>query len=183
MKVGYTALEQNGRASNLITGMDKTNTHSGYWSGMSPRLKFRTCSALFYAAFALFVASQWPLFGILLLTAPVLWTVLVIWIGSEDGVSFGPYARTRDTAFGYALRYVWLGSRLSQWLCVTLVLAATVVGLGWISTEDMRAERATPSLTERASDAAISVSDATRETATGWFATAKGWFVGDDPTE
>ncbi|MGR3514808.1 MAG: hypothetical protein ACU0GG_18770 [Paracoccaceae bacterium] len=163
--------------------MDKTNTHSGYWSGMSPRLRVKTALGLMYLIASMFVMSQAPLLGIMLLTVPILFTVLVIWIGSEDGVSFGPYARKRDTAFSYTLRHIWQGPCLLRWLCGILILTATVVGLGWISTEDMRAEQAAPSLAERASDAATSVSDTTRETARGWFATAKGWFVGDDPAE
>ena len=74
------------------------------------------------------------------------------------------------------------------------LLAMALGGLGWLGTEDLREEAAEPTLTERISESASgmaegaaakagAVADATKETTTGWFATAKGWFIGDPAPE
>ncbi|MEL7149519.1 MAG: hypothetical protein AAGK71_02235 [Pseudomonadota bacterium] len=149
---------------------------SGFWSGMSPKVRARFFIGAAYLGFAMAVLSQTPILGIVLLMLPILWTVLVIWTGSEDGMSFGPYRRTKDTAFGYTLRYLWQASGLGQAVFAIALIAACVGGLGWLSTAKMRAVAEEPTFTERVTTAADNAAQATKETTSGWVSTAKGWF-------
>lgn len=150
---------------------------SGFWSGMRRGVRIRFIVGFIYLALAVGVLSQSPMVGIVLLTLPILWTVLVIWTGSEDGVGFGPYSRGRDGAFAHLLRYLWSASGLTKVVLSVVVCAVVIGGLGWVSTEKMRAEAREPTLSERVSSAAESASEATKETASGWLSTAKGWFT------
>ena len=156
---------------------------SGFWSGMSPMVRARFFIGLAYLGLALAVLSQSPILGIVLLMLPILWTVLVIWMGSEDGVSFGPYRRTRDTAFGYTLRYLWQASGLGQAIFAIAFTAICVGGLGWLSTAKMRAVAEEPTFTERVTTAAENATQATKETTSGWVSTAKGWFTRGETEE
>ncbi len=76
---------------------------------------------------------------------------------------------------------------------IALGSGLVLFGLGWISTEDIRALAGKPpTITERVTDAAGSavaatreksgeIAEATKETTGGWISTAKGWFVDDEP--
>ncbi|MEO1537389.1 MAG: hypothetical protein AAFR73_06630 [Pseudomonadota bacterium] len=138
------------------------------------RIRF-IVSVLFLAAVGAVLYVS-PIAGIVLFTLPILWTVFVIWTGSEAGVSFGPYSRTRETVFSYTLRYLWNASTLVRIAVSVLLSAVFIGGLVWMSTENMRAKAVEPSITERAKTAAVSATEVSKEVAVGWFATAKGWF-------
>lgn len=156
---------------------------SGFWSGMPAGAKIRFLAGLAYLAAALGVLSQAPIAGMILLMLPVLWTVFVIWIGSEGGMNSGPLRQKGDTAFVYVLRYVWRSSSLAQVFLAFLVTGFVVGGLGWISTEGLRADAAKPTLTERVTTAADSATQATKKTIGGWVSTAKGWFTPSDESQ
>lgn len=157
--------------------------NDGFWAGMSAPLRMRFVLGLVYYAIAVAVLSQSPILGIVLLTLPVLRTVLVIWIGSEEGVGFGPHSRSRPSAFAYTLRYVWVAPIPTRAFLLAVLATAVIGGLGWLSTGKMRAELAAPSLVEQVTTTAGEVSATTKETARNWLSTAKGWFSGDEGEE
>ena len=151
---------------------------AGFWRGMSQAMRLRFVIGIFYLGLAFALLSQFPILGTVLLVLPILWTVCVIWIGSEEGVSFGPYHRARETTLGHLLQYLWHASGLTKLVLSVALGIALIGGLGWVSTEKMRAEALEPSLSERVSTVAENATEATRETAGGWFSTARGWFAG-----
>lgn len=154
-----------------------------YWSGMSPRMKARLVVLSCYLLFSLGVFSQTPILGVVLLVVPILWMILALWISGETGLAFGPFSGSKDTLLGYSLRYLWEASVLSRVALAILGLVLVVGGLGWISTENMRAEIAKPTLTERATGIVGAAKDATSETTSGWIASAKGWFGSKESEE
>ncbi len=155
----------------------------GYWSGMSSGMKGRLIVLAVYLAIAVAVLAQNPILGTVLLMLPILWSVLLLWLGGEAGLAFGPFSGRKDTVLGYTARYLWRTSAIAR-VVLSVVGAVVIVGaLGWISTENMRAEAAKPTLTERASSVAETATEATKETASGWIETAKGWLTADEETE
>jgi hypothetical protein len=159
-------------------------THEpGFWRGMSKRVRIRFVLGLVFVMVAGAVLHASPIAGIVLLMLPLLWSVLVTWFGSESGRGYGPYSQPRETATAHTLRYLWRASGVTRWLLSFALAAIVVGGLGWISTEKMRADAVEPSLTERAASAADRASEATKETARGWMSTAKSWFTSDDAEE
>ncbi len=154
-----------------------------YWSGMPTGMRWRLLILVAYLAVAIAVFAQNPILGTVLLMLPILWSVLLLWIGGEAGLAFGPFSGRKDTVLGYTVRYVWRTSPLAR-ITLSVIGAIVIVGgLGWISTENLRAEAAKPTLTERASTMAETATEATKDTASGWIETAKGWFTADDETE
>ncbi|MEM6387073.1 MAG: hypothetical protein AAF718_12645 [Pseudomonadota bacterium] len=152
----------------------------GFWSGMTLQLRFRWFLGLGYIVAAIYVASSAPLLGVTLLMLPVFWSVLVIWTGSEAGVSYGPHSRNRETAFSYTIKYLWNVSRGLKALLALLGVAAVIGGLGWISTENLRVAASEPTLTERAVSTADAAAERTRETARNWYSTVTGWFGSEE---
>lgn len=159
------------------------STPNGYWSGMPTGMKGRLIVLVVYLGIAIAVLAQNPILGTVLLMLPILWSVLLLWIGGEAGLAFGPFSGRKNTVLGYTSRYLWRTSSLVR-IALSVVGAIIIVGgLTWISTENMREAAAKPTLTERASSAAETATEATKDTASGWIATAKGWFTADEATE
>lgn len=154
--------------------------HQGYWSGMPAKTKARLTILVVYLVVALVVFSQNPILGTLLLVLPILATVFMLWLSGETGHGFGPFSDRKDSVLGYTMRYLWNRSAFTRSVLAVGGFIAVVGGLGWLSTEDMRAEAAKPTLTERAASVAESATEATKETASGWFDTAKGWFTSEE---
>ena len=152
----------------------------GFWKGMSARIRVRLFLGLLYVAVAAASLAQQPILGIVLLMLPILWTVLVIWLGSESGYGFGPHAIKRETAFSHTVRYLWGASAFSRVLTGMLIALVTVGGLGWLSTENMRAKANEATFTERVVTTTETATEATKDTAKGWFSTAKGWFTSEE---
>lgn len=156
------------------------NASKGKLLRMPHGMKLRVFIWLAYLSVALFVLLKSPIFGIVLLVLPILWQVVLLWVKGEAGLTFGPFRQQNSTVFGYAARQLWMASRPIQvglsLVCVVVVLG----GLTWISTENMRAYAAKPTLSEQAAALAETTGDATVEKTKSWLATAKGWFVSDD---
>ncbi|MEM9427093.1 MAG: hypothetical protein AAGA06_10370 [Pseudomonadota bacterium] len=147
---------------------------------MPGAIKIRFCTGLAYLAIAFGVISQSPVAGFVLLVLPILWTVIVIWIGSESGVNFGPYRQARETAFSYTLRFVWQSSTVTRSLLAMVGAGFVIGGLAWISTEDLRAEASKPTLSERVVTVTETATDATSSKLKGWVSRAKSWFSSDE---
>ncbi len=155
----------------------------GYWTGMATGMKWRFLALVVYLAVALVVLTQNPILGTVLLLLPIIWSVFLLWLGGEAGLAFGPFSGRKDTVLGYTARYLWGASAIAR-VVLSLIGAGVIVGgLGWISTENMRAEAAKPTMTERASTLAETATEATKGTASGWIETAKGWFTSEGATE
>ena len=159
------------------------NESQGFWQGMPADLKGRLVFWFLFLVVALFVISQAPIVGIVLLVLPVLWTVLSVWFGGNAGMSLGPNRGGRETVLGYVSRHLWGASAFMRIAMSLAGVLLVVSGLAWLSTENMRAKAAELTLTERASVAAEKTTSATVDTTKGWFATAKGWFGADDNEE
>lgn len=158
----------------------QTARDPGFWKEMPNRIRIRFILGLVFVLTAASVLHAAPIAGIVLLMLPLLWSVLVTWFGSESGRGYGPYSQPRETATAYTLRYLWHAPLVARWALSVALAAIVVGGLGWISTEKMRADAVEPSLTERAASAADRASEVTKETARGWMSTAKGWFTSDN---
>jgi hypothetical protein len=156
---------------------------NGFWSGMPAGTRVRFVSGLVYLVLAVAVLGEAPIVGILLLMLPILWNVLVIWMGSEKGAGFGPYSQKRETAFVYVLRHVWRAPVPTRLFLGALFAGLVVFGLGWIGTEGLRAEVAKPTLTVRVTTAADTAAQSTKKTLGGWVSTAKGWFTPSDGSQ
>ena len=153
---------------------------AGFWSGMPTNIRYRLFAGLVFILVAIAVFSQLPILGIVLMTLPIFWTVFVVWTGAESGLGFGPYHNSKETALSYTLRRLWRTSVLTRIVFATLGVALVVGGLGWISTEKMRAAAAEPTLPERVTTAAETAKATAEEKASGWIDTAKGWFTFGD---
>lgn len=164
----------------IMEQAQRTKSEPGFWGGMPNRIRVRFVLGLVFLAVDVAILSIWPILGITLLMMPLLWSVLITWLGSENGRGYGPYSAPRETALSYTLQYLWQTSLLMRWVLSIVMMAMLVGGLGWISTEKMRAEVAEPALTERAVSAVDRATDATKETARDWMSAAKGWFTTDD---
>jgi hypothetical protein len=152
------------------------NVSNGFWSGMPRHMKLRFFLWLAFYIFGFLVLGQAPILGIILLVLPVLWTVVVLWITGAAGRAFGPFRRREDTVLGYLARYVWSASTFARVAISTIGLIFVLAGLAWISTENMRAEAARPSLTDRATSMAQTASESTQKTAAGWYKLVESWF-------
>lgn len=150
---------------------------TSFWSDMPSNIRLRMGLGALFLAGVGFLFFVNPLIGITVLMLPILWTVVVNWVGSESGLNFGPHSRTRKTAFGYFVRHIWQASRAVKLGFVVGITCVVLGGLGWISTKGLRASEAEPSLTSYAVDVAGHAADATKETAGNWYATTKGWFA------
>ncbi|MEO0915696.1 MAG: hypothetical protein AAFY31_01745 [Pseudomonadota bacterium] len=157
------------------------NQQQRFWADMPTNIRLRMgIGALYLIASGLLFTVN-PLIGISTLMLPILWTVFVIWIGSESGLSFGPHSRARETASGYLVRYLWRASRPMKFGVVVLGTCLVLGGLVWISTEGLRVKEAEQTLTGRAADLADRAAVSTKETASRWYEGAKGWFTfGED---
>lgn len=144
---------------------------------MPARTRLRAAMGLLFLIGVGLVFTLSPIMGVSLLMFPILWTVLVIWAGSESGVGFGPYSRMRDTAFGYVVRFLWQATRATRLAVVLAVTCLVLGGLGWMSTDGLRAKATEPTLASHAADLASQAAHATKETAGNWFETTKGWLT------
>ncbi|MCG6884150.1 MAG: hypothetical protein LJE62_10400 [Silicimonas sp.] len=150
----------------------------GYWSDMSIGMRLRTIVGVFYVLGAVVVFLRAPLPGMALLVFPVLAMSVGIWFRGPPDTPFSQ----RTSALSHFLNHVWSAPRPAKTTLAVLLVVAVVSGLGWISTEKLRAEAAKPSLAERVSTATERAKTATTDKTKGWIATAKGWFSsGEEP--
>lgn len=150
----------------------------GFWSGMPTNLKSRAFCWTIYYLLAAFVFTREAILGIVLLLLPGFWYVAKNWLLGEIGRTLD--AERKDTLSGYLVRYLFGAAPVFVRVAVgVLTLVTVLLGLGWISTEDLRIEAAKPTLTERVTGAADAAVEATKETTGGWIDTAKGWFKKD----
>jgi len=158
----------------------------GYWSGMTTAHKVWALIAALYFGAAAYIFLQLPIHGAILFVAPGFWLV------TRNALQ----QRKHNTLSAYTLSYLLnRASGLTRALVSTIILGTALAGLGWVSTEDLRVKAAEPTLTERASSAAATAVEATKDTTSGWAAsakettdgwisTAKGWLSDDsEPTE
>jgi len=158
--------------------MNDRSKNSGFWAGMPTDMKGRAVAWVVYYLIAAVIFSQNSILGIVLLVLPSFWYV-------GKNLLLGELALTTDlerksTLGGYTVSHLWNSSIYVR--AVMLVCAALLVmfSLGWISTEDLRAEAAKPTISERVVDATGSAVESTKEKSAGWAATAKGWFTKED---
>ena len=158
-----------------------TDRRLGFWSGMPGHLKIRAVCFTLYFLIAAVIFTQMPLLGGALLILPGLWYLLKNWV--IDQFAGTTDLDRNDTLSGYTLNYLFdRASNLTRAIVGVLILGTAAVGLGWVSTEDLRLKAAEPTLTERVTDAAGSAVEATKDTTSGWAASAKettsGWVSG-----
>ena len=147
---------------------------------MPPQLKSRVYFFVIYYLVAVYFSAMGAWWGYVLLALPTVWWILKEWFLTQV---VGLYDVGAPGLFSYTLDYVWNANVYVRAFAAVTVLAAVVGGLGWLGTEELREERAKPTVTERVAGAADRVAetaagfaDATVETGKGWIATAKGWF-------
>lgn len=169
------------------------HSKNGYLSGMPRRLRVWLVVAVFYYTLAGIVFLNEPLLGALLLLLPAFWTLAKNWV--LGNVFLTSDVERSSTLFGYTVDYLFdRASRFTRTIVGTLFLLAVALGLGWVSTEDLRLKAAEPTLTERVTGAANAYAKATKETTAGWatatkrkaeawVSTAKGWFSDESGPE
>ena len=176
--------------------MTESDAPRQFWRDMPTELKARLMGWTIYWLIVAWMVSQGMLLGIALLVAPGLWWVAKSWF-LDDFLGIGVMSDKPSLA-SYTLNFLWESSLYVCAFVVVSLIAAALGGLGWLGTEEMRAEAAKPTLTESVAEAAQSakegavgmavaardtagdLADGTRETTKSWFATAKGWFAADD---
>lgn len=167
--------------------MEMHETKSGYWAGMPARLKAHLIGWSLYWALALWLALTGSMIGISMLVLPVFWFIAKVWLFD----SFLELERGGDTVLSYTLDRIWNGPAFVRSTFIIVVLVGVLGGIGWLGTEDMRKAAAAPTFSERVSETAGNVADATadkagavvkatKSTTKGWIARTKGWFSGDD---
>lgn len=174
----------------ILAGMELNENKAGYWAGMSTRLKARVMGWSIYWARAIWLITIGSLMGFAMVALPLIWIWAKAWF--LDG--FLELDSTENGLLDYTLGYVWNSSIYVRSFFMVSVLALGLGGLGWLGTEDLRQEAAEPTFTEQITEKASgmaeataeragAVANATKETTSGWFATAKGWFSGGDASE
>lgn len=169
--------------------MELNENKTGYWSGMPTRLKARVMGWSMYWALTIWLITLGSIIGFAMVALPLIWIWAKAWF--LDGFL---ELSTEGGLLDYTLGYIWNSSVYVRSFFMVSVLAMALGGLGWLGTEDLREEAAEPTLTEQISKTASgmaegaaakagAVADATKETTSGWFATAKGWFSGSPAPE
>ena len=127
-----------------------------------------------------YVAAVGHALGIALLVAPVLYWLLRVWLLGEV---LGVWRSERQGLVSYTFSHIWNAGGVVRATFAITLLFVTLGGLGWLGTVELRAERAKPTLTERAASAAENATDKAGELAgravdsgKGWVEKAKGWF-------
>ena len=159
---------------------DPATGKARYWADMPPRLKVRFAGTFIFFLTALYFAAGGAVWAYVLLSLPIVWFAVRVFALNP---LFNADESRADSLARYTLDHVWNAGRLVRFTTVILIFAATVGALGWVSTHDLRAERAELTLSERAVAATRSAgetiseaTDASVEASKGWIARAKGWF-------
>lgn len=160
--------------------MQLNENRFGYWEGMPPRLRSRVYFFAIYYLVAAYFSAMGAWWGFVLLVLPTAWWVLKEWLLTQV---IGLYETGEPGLLSYTFDYIWAANVYVRAFASVAMLAAVLGGLGWLGTEELRAERAKPTVTERIAGAAERVADkaadateAAVETGKDWIATAKSWF-------
>ena len=182
------------------------SNRKGFFEGMPEGAQIRLVAWVLYFFVAAVLFFQNPLIGGTMFVLPVIWfamknLVLIHFGGRTD-------LERNETVIGYTLSYLMFDAPMPvRVISGVAMIVAVLFSLGWVSTENLRAEAAKPTLTERVStattdaidatkektgalvtsagDATSAAVDATKETTSGWWGKAKGWWKGDEaaPTQ